>query len=205
MAGAFDDRELALLGRMLERGLNTPRTSSAGRLFDAVASLAGVRQRARYEGQAAMELEYAAASAGAVASAYRFELSPAVGPGALRWVVDWAPMVASLLSDREAGCPIAVMAARFHRGLADVIAAVAQAVGEPRVALSGGCFQNRLLTELVVARLDEEGFRPVWHQRVPPNDGGVALGQAAAVSWGLAACGASRTQAARRANKTTDK
>jgi hydrogenase maturation protein HypF len=95
------------------------------------------------------------------------------------------------------------MAARFHLGLADAIAAVARAVGERRVALSGGCFQNRLLTELVVARLEEEGFRPIWHQRVPPNDGGVALGQAAAVSWGLAACGASRTQAARSSRPGT--
>jgi hydrogenase maturation protein HypF len=88
-------------------------------------------------------------------------------------------MVTALLKDKEGGTGPAVIAARFHNGLAESVVEVARRTGENRVVLSGGCFQNRYLTERVVRRLREEGFRPYWHQRVPPNDGGIALGQIA--------------------------
>jgi hydrogenase maturation protein HypF len=171
---------------MLERGLNAPRTSSVGRLFDAVASLTGLRQRVRYEGQAAMELEFAALAA-PTAGSYPFEIRPVLPDGEdhRRWVVDWGPMIAALLGDLAAGCSAGVIAAKFHHGLADAIVAVARLVGEPRVALSGGCFQNRYLTERVVSSLTASGFRPYWHQRIPPNDGGIALGQVVAAARGL--------------------
>jgi hydrogenase maturation protein HypF len=86
-------------------------------------------------------------------------------------------MVTSLLNDMERSTESAVIAARFHNGLAEAAVEVARRNGEKRIVLSGGCFQNRYLTERVVRRLREEGFRPYWHQRVPPNDGGIALGQ----------------------------
>ena len=95
-------------------------------------------------------------------------------------------MVQALREDRGNGVPRGVIAARFHNGLVEAILAVARHCQQERVLLSGGCFQNRYLTERAVRRLGEEGFRPYWHQRVPPNDGGIALGQIAAArrGWG---------------------
>jgi hydrogenase maturation protein HypF len=187
----FEARERALLARMIDRGLNSPRTSSVGRLFDAVASLAGVRQRSAYEGQAAMELEYAAA-AYADEPPYPIEIRlagvAATGDndaGDVRWIVDWVPTIGALLDDVAYGQPAGRMAARFHHALAEAIVEVARFAGERRVALSGGCFQNRLLVERAVGRLREAGFRPYWHQRVPPNDGGISLGQVVAAAKGM--------------------
>jgi hydrogenase maturation protein HypF len=90
-------------------------------------------------------------------------------------VIDWEPAVHALLGDRNQ--PASLIAARFHHFLADVVLAVARRFAQCRVVLSGGCFQNRYLTERVIDLLRREGFQPYWHERVPPNDGGVALGQ----------------------------
>jgi hydrogenase maturation protein HypF len=168
---ACSPRERQVMKTMLTRGLNAPWTSSAGRLFDAVASLIGLRQVTRFEGQAAMELEYAAEAAG-TEEAYACPL--------LKMALDWGELVRGILRDLSEGVRAEVIAAKFHHALAEGIVAVAAHVGERRVVLSGGCFQNRLLTEQAVQRLRAEGFDPVWHQRVPPNDGGIALGQLAA-------------------------
>jgi hydrogenase maturation protein HypF len=183
--GAFAPGERHLLLQMLERGLNTPVTTSAGRLFDAVAALLGLCERSSFEGQAAMELEAAADTA--IDDAYPFILedrpdrvAPRGGWAAPDLVVDWEPMVRAVLLDQQAGVPAGTVAARFHNTLAEMIVAVAARVGERRVVLTGGCFQNRRLTERAVGRLREAGFAPYWHQRVPPNDGGLALGQLAA-------------------------
>jgi hydrogenase maturation protein HypF len=164
----FTDAEFALLRRMLATGTGVVRTSSAGRLFDAVACLIGLRTRASFEGQAAMELEFAAAGE-AGEGAYPFALHDAV--------LDWAPMARALQTDRDAGLPAASLSRRFHNTLAEMIVAVAMQEQVPRVCLTGGCFQNRLLAERTIARLAAAGFTPYWHQRVPPNDGGIALGQ----------------------------
>ena len=94
-------------------------------------------------------------------------------------VVDWGPAVRAILADLRAGVPLAVIAAAFHRGLAGAIADVAIRVGEKQVVLTGGCFQNAVLTEAVIAALRAAGLMPYWHHLVPPNDGGLALGQAA--------------------------
>ena len=166
---SFTGEELRVLGSMLAKGLNTPRTSSAGRLFDAVAALLGVRQVCGFEGQAAMELEYAVSEPNS-GQGYAFEIRES--PEAL--VLDWGPMIRAILAD---SAPTGAVAAAFHRTLAQMIGAVAQRVGEPQVVLSGGCFQNRCLTELAVGHLQQAGFRAYWHQRIPPNDGGIALGQ----------------------------
>jgi len=180
---AFTTAELPSLKTMLARGIHSPFTSSAGRLFDAVASLTGLRQRVRFEGQAAMELEFALEGVSAGNAAYSIPLS---GP-ASALVLDWAPMIQQILADVERGVSVGEISARFHNGLVEAVVAVARQMGETRVAISGGCFQNRYLTERLVARLGAEGFRPYWHQRVPPNDGGIALGQVVAALWGLGA------------------
>jgi hydrogenase maturation protein HypF len=215
---SFTSDGLSVLRTMLERGVNAPYTTSVGRLFDAVASIAGLQQVSSYEGQAAMALEFALRGDGE----YRFDITESAAPGSRlktapaapplapgsdeagsdgarsrqkaapaapqapgpekdrpRWTVDWAPMVTALLGDMEGGTGPAEISARFHNGLAEAAIGVARRIGENRVVLSGGCFQNRCLTERVVHRLREEGFRPYWHQRVPPNDGGIALGQIA--------------------------
>lgn len=174
---AFSRRELAALKTMLTGNINSPLTSSVGRLFDAMASLIGLRQTTRFEGQAAMELEFARDG---VETELRYELpllAPQSRSPAQPLVLDWAPMLHAVLNDLELGKNRGEIAAKFHNALAETIVAVARHAALPRVALSGGCFQNRCLTERAVVRLRQEGFRPYWHQRVPPNDGGLALGQ----------------------------
>ncbi len=157
---------------MLKRALNSPKTSSVGRLFDAVASIANLRQQMRFEGQAAMELEFALD--GFVTD--KFYPLPLATRHAL-CILDWAPLIEGILSDTQSGVPIREISAKFHNALAEVVVEVARRFGQHRVALSGGCFQNRYLTERIVARLRAENFQPYWHQRVPANDGGIALGQ----------------------------
>jgi hydrogenase maturation protein HypF len=165
---AFEPAELATLRTMLDRWLNTPFCTSAGRLFDGFASLLGIRQVASFEGQAAMELEYAIAD-----STEEAALPYAVHEEGGRFVLDWGPAVRAVLA--KPAPPN--LPARFHNMLCEMAVEVAAKVGEPNVVLSGGCFQNRYLTERMVARLRAAGHRPYWHQRVPPNDGGIALGQ----------------------------
>ena len=179
---SFSSGELTSLHTMLERSVNAPYTTSVGRLFDAVASIAGVQQVSSYEGQAAMSLEFALGEDRE--GEYRFNITESEEDrprqeARPRWTVDWSPMLSALLKDMEEGTGPAVISARFHNGLAESAVEVARRSGENRVVLSGGCFQNRYLTERVVRRLREEGFRPYWHQRIPPNDGGIALGQIA--------------------------
>ena len=184
----FGPDESRLLFRALAAGLNAPVTTSAGLLFDAVAALLGLCERMTYEGQAAMALE--AAVDEAETGWYPMPLGPVEARHVLvaswsrpRWLLDWEPLLLAVMSDRAVGTPIGSIAARVHTTLARAIVAVAERVGEPRVALTGGCFQNRILTERTVAALEVAGFRPCWHQRVPPNDGGLALGQIAAAAW----------------------
>jgi len=172
MLKAFSAPELATLEGMLNRRLNSPLCSSIGRLFDAVASLANLRQRNRFEGQAAMELEYALDG---VRTDESYVLSIVTRHSPL--VLDWAPMIEAILGDMARGVSVGEISAKFHNALAEGIVAVAKQMGESRVLLSGGCFQNCYLTERTVTRLRAEGFLPYWHQRVPPNDGGIALGQ----------------------------
>ena len=180
---AFDPPARVLLVQALEREVNAPLTTSAGRLFDAVASLTDLRQITRFEGQAAMELEAAAQKHEVepypfllTSEGVRFASSPWQAPAT---VVDWQPMVEAILADVAGQVPVGVISARFHASLAEMIVHVARRVGEPRVVLTGGCFQNRRLVELTVQGLRDAGFRPYWHQRVPPNDGGISLGQIA--------------------------
>ena len=169
----FPAGDIAVMRAMLERGLNAPVTSSAGRLFDAFASLLGIRQKMAFEGQAAMELEFAV-DGDDTDEYYPFYIHP--GPAGAD-IVDWGPTVLSAIGDSRRGAALERIASKIHNSLVDMILSVSIKVGVERVALTGGCFQNRCLTERAVRRLREEGFRPYWHQRIPPNDGGISLGQ----------------------------
>ena len=166
----FSEGDLALVRQMLVKGIQSPITSSVGRLFDAVASLTGIRQQVSFEGQAAMELEFAIQSC--VSESYTFEIK-STGPSE----IDWRKMIEEIVDDVRCGVAPGVVSAKFHNTLVEIIVAVAKHAKQTRVVLSGGCFQNRYLIERSVQRLLETGFRPYWHQRVPTNDGGIALGQ----------------------------
>lgn len=170
-APAFTDAERNLLRQMLQKGIHSPQTSSAGRLFDAVASLCDLRQTTRFEGQGAVELEFAVAEG--VDESYPLQLHERDAI----LIVDWEPMIRGLLADRRAGVPTGKISARFHNAMVDAIVEIARRLNEEKIALSGGCFQNQYLTERAVRQLQRHGFRPYWHQRIPPNDGGLCVGQ----------------------------
>jgi len=162
------------LKRMIATGTNCPETSSMGRLFDAVASVLRLRDATNYEGQAAIELEQIAARD--CSEKYQFELS---GDGS---IIRGQNVIRSAVEDVLSNVPLQLISAKFHRGVADLIATVSQALRAKhelnRVVLSGGVFQNRLLLKTAVEMLRSEGFDVFTHRRVPPNDGGISLGQA---------------------------
>lgn len=173
---AFRDDERRLLAGMLTRGVNCPATSSAGRLFDGIAAVLGLGQRSSFEGQAAMRLEHVADPT--LDEAYDVELiAPSESPAP--WLVDWRPVVEQVLTDLRRGTDVGTISARFHGALVEAISQVAEVAARQTVALSGGCFQNRLLVERTVARLRSDGFQVLLHRHVPPNDGGISLGQVA--------------------------
>src|SRR5215831_13249321 len=150
----FSRSELGILRIMLEHRINSPLCCSVGRLFDGVAALIGLRQRIEFEGQAAMDLEFAMEG---IETNETYPL-PCVKDeesedGKPRFMVDWFPMVEAILSDRKRSVSPAEMSARFHNALVDVIVTAAKHATHSRVALSGGCFQNRYLIERTVARL----------------------------------------------------
>lgn len=175
------------LASLLISGVASPWTTSMGRLFDAVASLTGLCRKASFEGQAAMAVEWAAerglSGEDGRRASYPFALLNAgTEEGAL--LIDWRPALAALVEDLRRGMGPEVIGARFHLGLAETIVRVAQAAGLARVVLSGGCFQNVLLLALARRALDEAGFTVLWHREVPPNDGGLSLGQAVIAASG---------------------
>lgn len=172
---AFNAEERRILKTMLESGLNAPLTSSVGRLFDAVASLLGLRQTSRFEGEAAMALEFACEGI-ETEEAYPFRILECGTPKA-PLIIDWAPLIEAILGDLEHSRPIGEIAALFHNTLSEIIVSVARRIGEEKVVLTGGCFQNKVLTERAITRLSAEGFQPYRHQQIPPNDGGLAVGQ----------------------------
>ncbi|MEU8518803.1 carbamoyltransferase HypF [Streptomyces sp. NPDC048577] len=173
--------ELRVLERQLERGLHCVPTSSMGRLFDAVSSLAGVCHHSGYEAQAAIELEGAALRASGTGpdGGYAFGLAAPVGPGPLR--ADPGPVLAAVVADVRAGTDPATIAARFHRSVAGLVATLCRHArerhGTDTVALTGGVFANTLLSSACARTLREDGFIVLRHRHVPPNDGGLSLGQ----------------------------
>ncbi|MDT5362939.1 MAG: hydrogenase maturation protein HypF [Mycobacterium sp.] len=171
---ACPEDERRVLRHQLETGLACAPTSSMGRLFDAVAALAGVRQEVAYEAQAAIELEGLSRGVDG-GSRYFFGVDTGRQPA----VVDAAPLLSAVIADVFDGVCAAVIGARFHRAVADLIVDLAEASASlsRTVALSGGVFQNALLLRLAVHGLQAKGFDVITHRHVPPNDGGIALGQ----------------------------
>ncbi len=163
---------LPILKSQLEKGINAPLTSSMGRLFDAVSALIGVRQVTDYEAQAAIELE--AAAVDGEESTYPFEIRDDV--------IDPTPLFQAVVQNIKDGVPAAVISARFHNSVADMVLKVCRSLrkehGLNLVALSGGVWQNMRLLEHTMQLLEFEGFDILTHSRVPANDGGLALGQA---------------------------
>lgn len=173
---AFDVTARRVLGAMLARCVNCPQASSVGRLFDAVAALLGLCQLGTFEGEAAMAVE---------AAAMRARVADDLPPLALyeqdgRWLLDWRATLDGLIeSVTAARSDVEALAAGFHAALAQAMVGLAERIGTPRVLLSGGCFQNARLLQAAVAQLRAAGFTPYWHRQVPPNDGGLAVGQIA--------------------------
>lgn len=172
LASRVSEEEWRKVAELAVSGLASPLTSSAGRLYDAVAAICGVRAEVNYEGQAAVELE-------AVADPAERGAYPLPGDEAL----DARETVRAILADLGAGVPVPVVAARFHNGVAEgtsrACARIARAGGIGRVVLSGGVFQNRLLLERTAEALERAGLRVITPRLLPPNDGGIAFGQAA--------------------------
>ena len=166
------ENQRKLVRRMIAHGVNTIDTSSCGRLFDAVASIIGLRQQINFEGQAAIELEMVAAEG--VADGYPFGLAGDT--------VDFRPAIERIVAEMGAGTPVAVIAARFHNTVAEAIVEVCRRLRAEeklnRVCLSGGTFQNMKLLARTLAGLRQLDFEVFIHAQVPPNDGGIALGQA---------------------------
>ncbi len=180
---AFDLESLPILEKMLEAGLNSPVTTSAGRLFDAVSSIVGLRQVVNFEGQGAMELEFALEEIDSD-EMYGFEIieDNRQKTGSRKYyeptfIINWESMIKEILVDKSNLISAGLISKKFHNTLVEMIVDIAGKVGRERVVISGGCFQNKYLTERAITRLTEEGFKPYWHQRVPPNDGGISLGQ----------------------------
>ncbi|MFL5263888.1 MAG: Sua5/YciO/YrdC/YwlC family protein, partial [Anaeromyxobacteraceae bacterium] len=174
-----------LARRLLASASLAPRATGAGRWLDAVAALCGVRGQVSYEGQAAVELE--AVSAPGEHDPYPFAMGP---DGAGADEADLRPAVKAIAADLRRGAGGPAIAARFHETLARVVLEACrrgrEALGLEAVALSGGCFQSRILTERCLALLVGAGFEVLLHRAIPPNDGGIALGQAAVASRRLA-------------------
>jgi hydrogenase maturation protein HypF len=186
----FAPAELPLFSKMVSSGLNSPWTCGAGRLFDALAALLGVRGQCSYEGQAAMELEWLACGSRENTEGYPLAWFEREVPShEAQWgqdncceqikikVLNWESLMRGCLADLDEGVPLPLIARKFHITLANTVGEIVDAAGASRVVLSGGCFQNRLLTELVVEKLERKGIPAFIHQRIPPNDGGVAVGQ----------------------------
>lgn len=163
--------ERTVLRLQLEKSLNSPKTSSMGRLFDAAAAFMGGRQKVNYEGQAAIEMEAFADKN--ESGSYPLLLS--------NDIIDTKPLWQAMVKDLHSGISKETMAGRFHNSIADISVSICKTIreqtGENTVALSGGVWQNKVLLLNTIYKLQEENFQVLWHQKVPPNDGGIALGQ----------------------------
>ena len=165
----FPEAMQQLLWQAMQHHINTPQTSSVGRLFDAVAALLGLCDQNQFEGEAAMLVEFTAMQSNHKL-VYPYHLE--------QGIVDWRPVLLAILNEREQDK--AWIARKFHNTLAAIVVAAARLQSQQKVLLTGGCFQNKLLLETTVSELRQASIEPYWHHRVPPNDGGLAAGQAMA-------------------------
>jgi len=175
--------EIEVIKRQLKRKINSPLTSSAGRLFDAVSALAGVRGEIDYEAQAAIELEMLAPDKTDKAGSYPFSIEE---EGEMR-VVKLRELLLGVVEDIRNKVPVPEISLKFHYTMAEIVAGMCKLIAKEskikRVGLSGGVFQNRLLSKLAVAALEREGFEVLTHRLVPANDGGISLGQAVVANF----------------------
>jgi hydrogenase maturation protein HypF len=175
--------EIDIIKRQMKRGINSPLTSSAGRLFDGVSALAGVRGEIDYEAQAAIELEMIAPDELGEGEAYPFSIVEQQGVK----VVKLGELISAAVQDIRGQIPASAVSIKFHRTMAQIIADMCSIIsrekGINKVALSGGVFQNRLLLRLTVSALHKEGFTVLTHRLVPCNDGGISLGQAVVADY----------------------
>ncbi len=171
-------KKVSVLLTMIEKGINSPDTSSCGRLFDAVSSLIGICAVAAYKAQAAIELEMAAEKGARACRNYPYRINEKNRV----FVVDCVPVIKAIVRDIKKGVLKTTIAAKFHHTLAGIVCRICKELrlkkGTNKVALSGGVFQNRLLLEGVEKRLRMDGFTVYRHSKVPCNDGGISLGQA---------------------------
>jgi len=180
VARILPEKERAIFAQMLRRGINSPLTSSCGRLFDAVAALLNVRHIVSYDGQGALELEAAAETAEEEVTSYPYTF---IFTHENPLQLDFSPMFTDILDEINTGIQASAIAYRFHHTVAsaatDVCLHISAAARLNRVILSGGVFQNRLLSEMIYTALTHKGLNVFTHRLVPPNDGGIALGQIA--------------------------
>jgi hydrogenase maturation protein HypF len=173
----LDTRRVQVVQQMIDREIHSPRTSSCGRLFDAVAAVSGVRSTVNYEAQAAIEFEMAAHDS-SDDGAYPFDLIP----DGSHWQIGTRSLFQRILEDLRRPDRVADISRRFHAGLAQVFVDLADKIRKQttlnRVCLSGGCFQNLLLFELLREGLRAKSFEVYFHSEVPAGDGGISLGQA---------------------------
>lgn len=179
----LDKNKWKILEKMMKEKINSPLTSSVGRLFDAVSSLVGVRDRIDYEGQAAIELEKQIAySTQSTVSSYEFKVEREQDT----LIINPTPMIKEVVKDLQRKLSVSVISEKFHNTIGEMIIEVCKKVREKRklneVALSGGVFQNKFLFNRAFRRLTDEGFKVYVHSRVPANDGGISLGQAVIAS-----------------------
>ena len=169
----FSKIDVTIIQKLLSRKINSPYTSSVGRLFDAVSSLLNICNISNYEGQAAMLLEFTADEN--AHGEYPFSISEKE-----ILIIDWQPMIENIITEINNNISTSIISARFHNTLAKIILHVANKLKFKKVILSGGCFQNAYLTEKTIRLLGANDFEVYWHQRIPPNDGGISVGQIAA-------------------------
>ncbi|MEA3453523.1 MAG: carbamoyltransferase HypF [Candidatus Caldatribacteriota bacterium] len=171
----IDYDKLSIIEKMIDKNINSPFTSSCGRLFDAVSSLIGIRDEISYEGQAAMELESFCAFG--ITERYKFSIYKEEE----KFIIDSQGIFIDIIADLKKGLDKKIMAAKFHNTVAeftvDLCGKIRKNTGINKIALSGGVFQNRYLTEKVVSLLEDKGFKVYIQRKVPPNDGGISLGQ----------------------------
>ncbi|MFY9222065.1 MAG: carbamoyltransferase HypF [Blastocatellia bacterium] len=174
---SFTAQELKILRQMLKNKINSPQTSSIGRLFDGVASILAIEQKCSFEAQAAIKMENLASKADTKES-YEFIICKKQSP----IIIDWKELIASILSDLDKSIDITLLAGKFHNALVNMLVEMAKLAGEKQVVLSGGCFQNRYLLEKSVLALQQAGFSAYWQQKFPSNDGSIAIGQIVAAN-----------------------
>lgn len=174
---SFTEQELKILKQMLKNKINAPLTSSVGRLFDGVASILAIEQKCSFEAQAAIKMENLASKVDTKES-YKFIICKKQSP----IIIDWKEFIANILSDLSNLIDIKLISAKFHNALVNMLVEIAKLVGEKQVVLSGGCFQNRYLLEKSVLALVQAGFSVYWQQKLPSNDGSIAIGQIVAAS-----------------------